>query len=104
MEVLAIEKFGLPALDPLRASQRLTLGTVAISAGPVTDALVAALIALFDLSPESRRPAHLDGGHDAALRRGHRRAMLLSISSAVTAEHIRHFQPRAFHGPDAQKC
>jgi hypothetical protein len=33
MEILAIEKFGLAALDPFSARQRLTLGTVAISAG-----------------------------------------------------------------------
>jgi hypothetical protein len=69
VEVLAIEKFGLAALDPLGASQRLTLGTVAISAGAVANALVAALIALLDLPSESRRPTYLDGSHDAPLRR-----------------------------------
>jgi hypothetical protein len=58
VEILAIEKFSLAALDPLGASQRLTLWTVAVSAGAVADALVAALIALLDLSPESRRPTH----------------------------------------------
>jgi hypothetical protein len=104
MEILAVEKFGLAALDPLSASQRLTLRTVAISAGAVANALVAALIALLNLPSESGGPAHLDGGHDAPLRRGHRRAMLLSIGFAVTAEDIRHFQLRAIHGPAAQKC
>jgi hypothetical protein len=75
-----------------------------ISAGAVADALVAALIALLDLPSESCRPAHLDGGHDAPLGCGHRRAMLFPIGFAVTAEHIRHFQLRAIHGPAAQKC
>ena len=103
MEVLAVEKFGLAVLDPFSASQRLTLGAVAIATGSVTNALMAALIALFDLSAESRRAAHLDGGHDASLRRRHRRAMLFSIGFAVAAEDVRHFQLRAIHGPAAQK-
>jgi hypothetical protein len=76
---------------------------VTIAAGPVADALMTALIALFDLSPKSRRPAHLDSGHDAPLGCGHRRAVLSPIGFAVTAEDIRHFQLGAIHGPDAQK-
>jgi hypothetical protein len=71
VEVLAIEKFGLTALDPLSASQRLTFRTVAISARPVANTLVAALIALFDLAPESRCAADLDRSHGAPLRCGH---------------------------------
>ena len=35
--------------------------------------------------------------HDASLRCGHRRAMLLSIGSPVAAEDVRHFQLRAIH-------
>jgi len=97
MEVLAVEQFGLAALDPLSASQRLTLWAVAISTGAITNALVAALIALLDLTSECSRPAHLDGSHDAPLRRGHRRAMLLSVGFAVTAENIRHFELGAVH-------
>jgi len=104
VEVLAVEEFGLAALDPLSAGQTLTLRTVAIPAGAVANALVAALIALLNLPSESRRPAHLDGSHDAPLRRGHRRAMLLSVGFAVTTEDIRHFQFRALHGLGVQKC
>ena len=54
VEVLAVEEFRLAVLDPLGASQGLALGAVAISTGPVTNSLVAALIALLDLSTESR--------------------------------------------------
>jgi hypothetical protein len=99
VEVLAIEKFGLSALDPLRARQRLTLWAMTIAAGAVADALVTALIALLNLATQSCRPAHLDGRHDAPLCRRHRRAMFLSIGSPVAAENIRHFVPRAIHGP-----
>ena len=64
---------------------------------------MAALIAAFEVAAESGRAAHLDGGHDAPLRRRHRRAMLLSIGFSVAAEHVRHFQLRTVHGPGAQK-
>ncbi len=74
---------------------------MAISTGSVANAPVAALIALLDLSAESSRAAHLDGRHDATLRRGHRRAMFLSVGFAVTAEDIRHFQFWALHEPGA---
>jgi hypothetical protein len=56
-----------------------------------------ALIALFNLPSESRRTTHLDGGHDASLRCGHRPAMLLSVGFAVATEDVRHFQLRAIH-------
>jgi hypothetical protein len=72
-----------------------------IAARSVANALMTALIALFDLPPESRCPTHFDGGHDAPLRRGHRRAMLVSIGFAVAAEDVRHFQLRAIHSPTA---
>ena len=42
-------------------------------------------------------------GHDAPLRGGHRRVVLLPIGFAVAAEPVRHFQLRAIHGPGAQK-
>jgi hypothetical protein len=97
MKILAVEKFRLPVFYPVCACERLTLGTMTISARPVADALLTACITLFDLSSESRRPAHLDGAHDASLRCGHRRGMLLSIGSPVAAEDVRHFQLRAIH-------
>jgi len=65
---------------------------------------MATLVAAFEVAAQRRRAAHLDCCHDAPLRRGHRRAMLLSIGFPVAAEHIRHFQLRAIHEPVAQKC
>jgi hypothetical protein len=58
---------------------------------------MATLIATFDVAAERGRAAHLDGAHDAPLRRRHRRAMLLSIGFPVAAEHVRHFQLRTVH-------
>jgi len=104
MEILAVEEFRLPFLDPLGASQRLTFWAVTIAAGAVTVTLVATLIALLEVPAEGRGPAHLDRSHDAPLPCGHRRAMLFPIGFAVAAEDIRHFQLRTIHGPGAQKC
>ena len=64
---------------------------------------MAAPVALFEMAAESGGAADLDRSHDAALRDGQRRAMLLTIGGAVAAEDIRHFELRAIHGPAAQK-
>jgi hypothetical protein len=74
-----------------------------IPARPVADTLLTACITLFDLSSESRRPAYLDGDHDASLRCGHRRTALVSIGLAVAAEDVRNFQLRAIHSPETQE-
>ena len=104
VEVLGVEKFGLAVLDPLGAGQGLALWDSGDRGSElIADALVAALIALFEVAAERGRAAHLDRGHDAPLRGGHRRAMLLAIGFAVAAEDIRHFQLRALHRPGAQK-
>jgi hypothetical protein len=102
MKVLAVEKFGVALLDPLGTGQRLTFGAMTIAAGSVANAPVAAGVTLFDLTAEGRRPAHFDGGHDASLRRGHRRTVSVTIRCAVAAEDIRHFQLRTMHERDAQ--
>ena len=98
------QKFGLPVLDPLCPRQTLAFWAVSIAAAIVRVAFMAALIAALEVAAESGRAAHLDGGHDAPLPARHRRAMLLSISFSVAAEHVRHFQLRTIHGPGAQKC
>jgi len=103
VEVLAIEKFGLAALDPLRAGQRLALRAMPISAGAIANTLMAARITLFDLTAQGCGPAHFDGSHDAPLRCGHRPAMLFPIALAIAAEYIRHFPLRAIHGRVTQK-
>jgi hypothetical protein len=64
---------------------------------------MATLIATLEVTTERGCAAHLDGGHDAPLCRGHRRAMLLTIGCAVAAEHIRYFQLRAIHELATQK-
>ena len=74
-----------------------------IPAGVEAVAFVVALIAAFEMPAEDGRAAHFDGRHDAPLFAGHRGAMLVAIDFAIAAEHIRHFQGGALHGPAAQK-
>src|SRR6476661_4105225 len=50
VEVRAIEEFGFALLNPLGSRQRLALGAMAIAAGVVSDALMATVIALFDMA------------------------------------------------------
>jgi hypothetical protein len=71
---------------------------VSIAAAIERVPFIGALVAAFEVAAENGRAAHLNGGHDAPLSHGHRRAMLLSISFSVAAEHVRHFQLRAIHG------
>src|SRR5580704_6434472 len=97
MKILDVEKLGLTILDPLHPGQTLAFWTVSIPATIEGIPLMATMIATFEVAAQSSRAAHLDCGHDASLRAGHRRAMLLSISFAVAAEHVRHFQLWTVH-------
>jgi hypothetical protein len=69
-----------------------------VAARPIAKALLTTLIALLDLSSESRRAAQFDRSHDASLSGGHGRTMLVSIDFAIAAEDFRHFQLRPVHG------
>src|ERR1700688_1867625 len=98
MKIGRFQKFGLAVLDPLGPGQRLAFGAMPIAASVVAMPLMATLIALLEMAAEGRRAAPLDGSHDAPLRRGHRRAMLVSIGFAVAAKDVSHFQLGAIHG------
>ena len=98
VEILGIEKFRTAILKPFGAGQRLALRAVAIATGVVSVALMAALIALFQMAAERCGSTKLDGCHDASLCCGHRRAMLVSISFSIVAEYVRHLPLRAVHG------
>jgi hypothetical protein len=101
VKVLAVQKFGLPVLDPLRTGQGLTFATMTIAAGVIPDTFVAALVALFNVAAQSRGLAYLDRIHDAALCAGHGGVMDLTVGVSVAPEDVRHFQFRAWHGPGA---
>src|ERR1700688_3884727 len=64
---------------------------------------MAAIAAALDMTAESSGAATLDRDHGAPPRGGQRRAMAIAESRAEVAEHIRHFQPLAGHGPDVRR-
>jgi hypothetical protein len=64
---------------------------------------MAALITSLEMAAQRRGSTQLDCRHHATLRGGQRSGVLFSISFAVVAQDIRHFQLRAIHWPGAQK-
>jgi hypothetical protein len=70
MKIVRLENFGRSFFDPLRTSERLALGTVAVAAAVVAGALVTTAVAALEMTAESGRAAHLDCGHDAPLGSG----------------------------------
>jgi hypothetical protein len=90
--------FEKPALLRIPSS-RSPLGKSPHKARVEGVSLMTALVAALHMATESGRPAHFDGGHDAPLPCGHRRAMLFAVGFAIAAEHVRHFQLRTIHAP-----
>jgi hypothetical protein len=103
VKIADLQEFGLSIFDPLRTCETLTFWAVPVAAAIETIPFMPTLIATLEVTAQRRRATHLDCSHDAPLRRGHRRAMLLTIGCAVAAEDIRHFQLRAIHELAAQK-
>jgi hypothetical protein len=97
VEVLGVQQLGLAILEPLSPGERLAFWAVAIRAGVIGVALMAAVVTLLQVTAENSSPAELDRSHDTALRHRHRSAVLLTIICAVAAENIRYFQARAIH-------
>ena len=77
MEVLGVQELGLTILEPLSPGERLAFWAVAIRAGVIRVALMAAVVTLLQVTAENSSPADLDRSHDTALRYRHRSAVLL---------------------------
>jgi hypothetical protein len=95
---MGCEEFRLTLLQPLGSCATLALRTIAVAAGVVGDALVAAIAALLNMAAKGGGAASLDCAHSAMLGTGQRRSVLNAESRAEAAEHIRHLQPLASHG------
>ena len=95
MKVRTVEKLGFAVFDPLSPGQRLAFGTMAVRARVIAGMFAAALAALFQMSAQCRGPAQCDRVHDAAVLEWD--GMRVQIRLAMTAEHVRHFQPRRIH-------
>src|SRR5215471_19437153 len=60
VEILGIEKFGLPVFQPLGAGQRLAFWAVPVGTRVIRRALVAAGVTLLQMTAQSRGPAEFD--------------------------------------------
>jgi hypothetical protein len=102
VEVLGVQKLGLASFEPLSPGKRLAFWAMAIAAGVVSVALMAAVVTLLQMATENSSPADLDRSHDTALRHRQRSAMLLTIDFAVAAKHIRHLKLGTIHVPELE--
>jgi hypothetical protein len=93
VEIRDRQQFGLPVLQPLRASKGLTLWAMAIAATVERDALVAAVVALIDVAAKGRGAAALHVAHDAPLPRAERSGVFFPVSRADLAKNVRHLEP-----------
>jgi hypothetical protein len=75
---------------------------MAIRARIISVALMAAVVTLLEMAAENSGPTDLYRGHNAALRRAERSAVLLTIGFAVAAKHIRYFKLGAIHAPELE--
>ena len=101
MEVLALQEFGPPLLQPLRPGERLTLGAMAIRARVVSVTFVAALVALLQMAAERRGAAAFDGAQYALLPHGQGLGMRPAKLVAMGAHNVGDFEfgPHEEDGP-----
>ena len=104
VEVGAVEQFGAALADPLGAGKGLALGAMAIAAGAIAEAAVAAVVALFDLAAEGSGAAAFDRRHDAALGGGQGGGATAAESVPVAAEDVSHLKIGAGHRVDSADC
>jgi hypothetical protein len=97
MEVRHHQQLGLTRGKPLFPFLPLALWAMPVATGIVGNADRAAVLALLDVSPKRGRSAQLDRTHHPALDTTEMAGARLTISLAMVAENIRHFQT-ARHG------
>jgi hypothetical protein len=91
------EKLCHARLQPFGSSQGLAFGTVAVAAGVVRVPLMAAAVALIQMTAQSGSSTDLDGAHGTTLIARHGSAVGLPVVRAALAEDIGHFQLRPDH-------
>jgi hypothetical protein len=92
MEVRHRQQLGLTRGKPFLAFLPLALWAMPVAAGIVGNADHAAVLALLDVPPKRRGSAQLDRTNHPALDATEMASMRLTISLAMVAENIRHFQ------------
>jgi len=95
MEVWDWQEIGDACVDPLLASRALTLRAVAVTAGIVRDAGLAALVAGIDVTPEPGCPAGFYRAHDASFAAAKMTDVLPPIRVPMSPKDVGDFEGRA---------
>ena len=93
VEVLDWQQLGFAGFQPAGTGQRLAFRAVPIPARVVRDALMSALVTLFDMTAQGGRAALLKGARNHTLLPRNRKGF--SVRCRVQAKHIPHFKERA---------
>jgi hypothetical protein len=83
--------------EPVVACRRLTLGTVPVAAGVVSESLVTAAIASFQMSAQRGRTAQADIAQHLPLLVRESMAPVLKELVLVSVKDIGHFEPMSVH-------
>jgi hypothetical protein len=102
VEVSDRQQISFAGGEPVPRRCDLALGTMAVSAGVVGDAAVAAILAALDMTAEGSRAAVLDGRHHLELAEAHMPGIGLAPSGAMAMEDVRDLEPWAAHGRRAR--
>src|SRR5947199_100114 len=81
-------------IEPVGAGQSLALGTVAVAARVVGDALVAAVEAMLDMATQGGSATACQVAQRLPLPTGQRAAVAPDKAVAVLSNHVRHFPSR----------
>ena len=98
MGVGRLEHLAFPGREPRRLRRAMTFGAAPVPAGVVGLDLVATVVALGDVAPERRRPAHGDGAQRPMLRAREGGPIARQKGVTMLAHDIGHFQDRPTHG------
>ena len=90
VEVLGGQQLFAALLQPFFACGTLTLGAMAVAARAISSVRVLAMVAPFDGTAQQRRPAGLDGLHQAMLMQG--QGMGLPVGGAVLSKDVGQLQ------------
>ncbi len=97
VKVLHGQQLFAALLQPLFACQALAPGAMAVAAGAISSVRVLAAVTPFDSTAQGRRPAGLDGLHQAALMQG--QGMRLPVGGAVLSKDVGQPQGWLRHQP-----
>ena len=100
MEILALQEFALPLLQPLGSGQGLAFGAMPIGAGVIGVAFVPALVTALQMAAEGRGAAQFDGTQYTLLPRGQRGGVRAAKLVAMRTHNIGDFEGRP-HGEAA---